>query len=296
MGESSADLTFWEHFGELRLRLIRCIVYILAGTIIGLFIANHVLYILTRPLTQVTLPVREKPLKIRVARDGRLSLPDEIKVEERGKLSKFQIEFEFESGERKIAFGPDYRTNFYYFNPLDPFVLWMKAALIVGVVLALPFIFMEVWQFVSPGLRNKEKKAIIPIIAGGVLLFPLGMAFAYFILSYTLRFLISYAFPGLEPRIGIMNYLNLALTMMIACGIVFELPIVIVVLSWIGIIHSSHMRKYRRYAIVILLALSAIITPTTDAFTMITVALPLIILYEISIILAMIIEKRKSSR
>jgi sec-independent protein translocase protein TatC len=84
--------------------------------------------------------------------------------------------------------------------------------------------------------------------------------------------------------------------MMIACGIVFELPIVIVVLSWIGIIHSSYMRKYRRYAIVILLAVAAIITPTTDAFTMITVALPLIVLYEISIILAMIIEKRKSSR
>jgi len=71
---------------------------------------------------------------------------------------------------------------------------------------------------------------------------------------------------------------------------------VIVVLSWVGIIHSSYMKKYRRYAIVILLALAAIITPTTDAFTMITVALPLIILYEISIILAMIIEKRKSSR
>jgi len=295
MGESSSDLTFWEHFEELRSRLIRCIIYVLAGTIIGLFVANHVLYILTRPLTKAVLPVREKPLKIRVARDGRLFMPDEVKTEEREKQSRFQIEFEFESGGRKITFGPDYRTNFYYFSPLDPFVLWLKAALIVGIVLALPLIFMEVWQFVSPGLKDKEKKVIIPIISGGVLLFPLGMAFAYFILFYTLRFLMSYAFPGLEPRIGIMNYLNLVLTMMIACGIVFELPIVIVVLSWVGIIHSSHMRKYRRYAIVILLALSAIITPTTDAFTMITVALPLIILYEISIILAMIIEKRKSS-
>jgi len=296
MAASSSDLTFWEHFEELRYRLIRCVVYILAGSLIGLFVSNRVLYFLTRPLTKMILPVRAKPLKIRVGRDGRLSLPDEVKAEDRKKLSPFQIEFEFESGEPAILYGPDYRTNFYYFDPLDPFVLWLKSALIVGIVLALPFIVMEIWQFVSPGLRDKEKKAIIPILMGGILLFPLGMTFAYFILSYTLGFLTSYAFPGLEPRIGIMNYLNLILTMMIACGMVFELPIIIIVLSWIGLIHSSLMKKYRRYAIVILMALSAIITPTTDAFTMIVVALPLIVLYEISIILALIIEKRKSAR
>lgn len=294
MAPNSTELTFWEHFGELRIRFIRCIIYICLGTVVGLFLARHVLYVLTRPLAMASFQMNEEPLRLRVDKDGRIYLPEGCLPADGKKLSQFQMEIEFDTtGTKKIRFGPDYRFNFYYFNPTDPFILWFKAALIVGAVLSIPFILFEIWRFITPGLMAKEKKALKPIIAAGALLFPVGMAFAYFMLAFALGFFSSYSFPGLEPRLGIMPYLNLALTMMLASGCVFELPVVIVIMSWMGIVRASFLRKYRRHAIILLFIFAAIITPP-DVFTMFMVALPLLLLYEISIILAAIIERRKA--
>lgn len=288
------DLTFWEHFGELRIRFIRCIIYLCLGTIVGFFMARQVLYVLTRPLSMSSFQKNEEPLRLRADKDGRIYLLETEPGRGEKRISQFQMEIEFDTtGTKKIRFGPDYRFNFYYFNPVDPFILWFKAALIVGVILSLPFIFFEIWKFVSPGLNSKEQKAVIPIIFAGAILFPVGMAFAYFMLVFALGFFSSYSFPGLEPRLGIMPYLNLALTMMLASGCVFELPVVIVIMSWMGIVRAAFLRKYRRHAIILLFIFAAIITPP-DVFTMFMVALPLLLLYEISIILAAIIEKRKA--
>lgn len=294
MTPNETELTLWEHFEELRIRFIRCIVYLCLGTIVGFFLARHVLYVLTRPLSISSYQKNEEPLRLLADKDGRIYLPKADQASGEKRISQFQMEIEFDTtGTKKIKFGPDYRFNFYYFNPIDPFILWFKAALIVGFILSLPFIFFEIWKFVTPGLKAKEKKAVKPIIFAGAILFPVGMAFAYIMLAFALGFFSSYSFPGLEPRLGIMPYLNLALTMMLASGCVFELPVIIVVLSWMGIVRAAFLRKYRRHAIILLFIFAAIITPP-DVFTMFMVALPLLFLYEISIIISAIIEKRKT--
>lgn len=293
MTENAAGTDYVLHFEELRSRIIRCILYLLVGSVLGLFVANYVLEILTRPLANAVFYRKEQVLHIKADEEGNLSLVGPTAEENEKHISRFRMKIEFPDG-KTIQFGPDYRTNFYYFRPIDPFILWLKASIIVGVILAVPFIFREVWGFVKPGLEPHEIKAVKPVILGGVVLFPLGVAFAYFMLRFALSFFTRYAFEGLEPRLSVLSYINFALTMMIAAGCVFELPIAMVILGWMGVVNAEFLRKYRKHAIIVLFVLSALITPP-DIFTMFAVGLPLLALYEISILLVSIVEKKKKA-
>ncbi len=292
MTRPTTGLTFWDHIKELRSRLIVCIVALVVGTFLGGFVARRVLTFLTRPLASAMFYREEKPLRILVDKNGRLTLAKKLTPQERQHLSKFRLEFEFESDGEKFCFGPDYRSNFYYFGPIDPFILWLKAAFIVGVILSLPIMLWEGWAFVKPGMTVRERRAVIPIFGAGMVLFPIGVAFAYFMLQFALGFFSRYAFPGLEPRLGIMQYMSFALTMMLAAGCVFELPVAIVILARMGLVSSTFLKKYRAHAVVILFILAAALTPP-DIFTMFAIALPLLLLYEISILVAGFIEKKR---
>lgn len=287
-----SDLSFWDHWKELRIRIIRCIIFLAVGTLVGVFVSRPVLAILTRPLAGAVFHGKEKSLTFTIDEQGRAILSNPPEPGEWDQLSKFRMKFIFQPEGKQFTFGPDYRTNFYYFSPLDPFLLWLKASLIVGVIAALPFILWQVWGFIRPGLTDAEKRAVIPVILAALVLFPLGAAFAFYMLRFALGFFTRYAFSGLEPRLGIMQYVSFALTMMLAAGCVFELPVVITILTWMGLLSSGFLKKYRRHAVILLFILSAFVTPP-DIFTMFAIALPLLILYEISIMLAVMIEKKR---
>mgnify|MGYP006278012059 CR=1 FL=1 len=295
MANHISGMTFWDHFEELRRRIIRSILYIIIGTCIGLLVSRQVLAILVEPLSKAVFHKTEEPLIIQVDEEGRLYFPGEFSPGDLQKKSRFRIAFHFDKTDRTINFGPDYRTNFYYFSPVDPFILWLKAAFLVGLVLAIPVIVFEIWKFVSPALSNHEKKLVIPVVIAGFILFPIGVIFAWHLMRFALGFFTRYTFQGLEPRLSVLKYINFALTLMLAAGTVFELPVVVVILSWGGLISSSFLRKYRRHAIIVMFVISALITPP-DIFTMFAIALPLLILYEISILLAALIEKKKEGR
>jgi sec-independent protein translocase protein TatC len=288
-------LTFTEHLEELRRRLIICAVALLVCTAIGFFLARPVLGILTRPLSQVPYKQNEKVLHLTVGKDGVLRAREPLSEEDLKQLSKFRIQFDFpDLNDSRFVFGPDYRTTFFYFHPVDPFVLTIKAAFMTGILLALPIWLWQVWLFVAPALSRKERRYVMPLLVLALVLFPVGAGFAYYSLKFALGFLSRYAIPGLEPRLDILKYVSFALTMMIAAGCVFEVPLIILFLTRIGVVSTKTLRKYRGAAIVLIFIISAALTPP-DPLTMIAMAIPLLLLYELSIWLARPLERKKRS-
>jgi sec-independent protein translocase protein TatC len=171
-------------------------------------------------------------------------------------------------------------------------MLKLKAAFLLGLLISLPWTLRQIWLFTKPGLHVKERKYVSRIVASALFLFPLGAAFAWFTVPYALAFLETFAFAGLSAQLEVGKYLNMVLTMMIAMGTVFELPLVVLFLVKLGIITTAQLRKYRRQSIVVIFLVSAFFTPP-DVFTMGIMALPLILLYEISLIVSDILVPRE---
>lgn len=182
-------------------------------------------------------------------------------------------------------------------HPGEPFGITMKASLIIGMFFALPVIAYQVWGFVSPALYKHEKKVVIPVLAGATFLFGGGVALAYFVvLPLTLGFLMGLQTDSLESMIKASDYFGFAISMSLAFGVTFELPIVIVALSALGIISARTLQRYRRHAIVLCFVGGAVITPGGDIMSMFALAVPLYLLFELGIVLATVIDKRRARR
>jgi sec-independent protein translocase protein TatC len=170
-----------------------------------------------------------------------------------------------------------------YTSPTTPVVITFKLAFVVGFILALPVIAYQVWAFFSPALYEHEKKYIVPAITVGFVLFLAGIAMAYFlVLPLGLRFLIGFQAETLTPIITVDEYLRFATRLILAFGIIFEMPVVLVLLSFMGIVTPAGLRKYQRHALVILAVTSALLTPA-DVGTMFMLLVPMVLLYELSI-------------
>lgn len=172
-----------------------------------------------------------------------------------------------------------------YTAPAGPINLLISLGFYLGIVIALPIVLYQIWLFVAPGLYKHERKAVASFIVSSVLLFLAGIAFAYFILlPYVLKFLIGFegSLP-LQPMIDINEYFDLILIVMVGLGAIFELPVLIFVLSMFGIVTPQWLWKNFRYAILIITILAAIITPTPDATTMLVFMAPMIGLYFVGI-------------
>lgn len=170
-----------------------------------------------------------------------------------------------------------------YTSPTTPVVITFKLAFVVGGILALPVIAYHTWAFFSPALYAHEKKYIIPAISVGFVLFLAGIAMAYFlVLPLGLRFLIGFQAETLTPIITVDEYLRFATRLILAFGIIFEMPVILVLLSFMGIVTPAGLRKYQRHALVILAVTSAMLTPA-DLGTMFMLLVPMILLYELSI-------------
>lgn len=175
------------------------------------------------------------------------------------------------------------------------FTLQLNSSLLAGVVLGFPYLLWEVWRFVKPALHDNERKSASGFVFYASLLFACGISFGYFLVApLSVNFLSNYTVsPIIENTITVDSYLSTVATLTLGTGVVFELPIVIYILSRLGIMTPEFMREKRRYAIIIILVIAAIVTPTPDILTMLTVSFPLFLLYELSIGVSKRVYKNK---
>ena len=178
-----------------------------------------------------------------------------------------------------------------FLAPTESFIVHIKVSLFAGIFLSLPILFYHLWHFVVPGLLDKEKKFVPMIVFFSTLFFLIGSAFCYFvIIPFGLKFLLGWQTENLVPTIAIREYLKFVTLLVIVFGIIFELPLLAYFLTKMGILTPVFLSKNRRYGIVIIFILAAILTPP-DFVTQIFLAGPLILLYEISILVSKAVYK-----
>jgi sec-independent protein translocase protein TatC len=176
------------------------------------------------------------------------------------------------------------------------FTLQLNACVMTGLILGIPYLLFEIWLFIKPALHENERKSASGFVAFASFLFFTGILFGYYIICpLSVNFLINYQVsPDIENTFTIDSYLSTVMTLTLGSGIIFQLPVVIYILSKVGIMTPAFMRSSRRYAAVIILIVAAVVTPTADPFTMLTVALPLFLLYEVSIYISANIERKRN--
>jgi sec-independent protein translocase protein TatC len=174
------------------------------------------------------------------------------------------------------------------------FSMHIMVSLVVGVVIGFPYLFFEFWRFIAPALHHNEKRHARGAVFYSSFLFLMGVSFGYYVISpLTVHFLGSYSVsPEVTNQINLISYVSTIASVVLASGVVFELPVLAYFLTKIGLITPEFMRKYRRHSLVVILLLSAIITPP-DVFSQILVAVPLIILYEVGIFISRRIVRRQ---
>ena len=179
-------------------------------------------------------------------------------------------------------------------TPTEAFWTYMKVAMIAGLFIAMPVVLWNVWAFVAPGLHKHERKYAAPFVIVGSLLFLLGGAFALLVIvPYASNFLVSFGQEqGLQPMISVASYTDFVLKFTLAFGLVFQMPVVITLLSMIGVVTPQFLSKNRKYAILINFIIAAVLTPTPDIINQTLMAGPLCILYELGIIAARIFGRK----
>lgn len=171
-----------------------------------------------------------------------------------------------------------------FISPVELFLVYIKLSIFCGFILSLPVILYQIWRFVSIGLTEKEKRYIFLFFPPSLILFFLGMCFAYFIIvPFGVKFLLGFATEDILPMITVSKYISFVTVLILGTGFVFLLPAFVFLLSRFGIITPGFLRKNYKFAVIIIFIVAAIITPSPDVFTQALLALPLLILYEISI-------------
>ncbi len=208
------------------------------------------------------------------------------------------------------AFFSDFIVNTVILRPLDhvnpplrlintiPYgqiTFYMMTVIVAGLILSCPWILYQLWKFIQPGLRPSEQMYVSSIVGFTTFCFLSGVAFAYFImLPYMLQFFTTFGSPIIQNMITIDEYMSFVLQLILLSGLIFELPMISYFLARFGILTPAFMRHYRRHAIVVILFIAAVVTPTTDPFTMSVFSIPMLALYEISIWVSKIAQKRRN--
>ena len=195
-----------------------------------------------------------------------------------------------------LASLPEGQRALNYTSYLEPFLVYLKVALYGGFFLAAPWVLYQLWLFIAPGLYKREKKLVVPFVVSGTLLFYSGVAFTYFVvMPYAFPALAAIAGPDMRPLLTMREQLTLVLAMMLGFGVVFEIPVIIAFLAMIGLVTPQFLAKYRRHAIIVNVILAAILTPTGDPFNLAIMAVPMIVFYEIGILVARIVGKKRKA-
>ena len=242
----SGHMSIWEHIGELRSRLIRVIVAVVAGALAGWFLYPYVLNFLQHPFCQV------QPT-----------------------------------------------CQFIATEPLQAFGLRIKMSAYIGIAVAMPMILWQIWRFVTPGLYAHEKKYAIPFMVSALALFAMGASVAYVSLNPTLEFLTSIGGSDITPFYTAESYVTLIVWMMLAFGVGFEFPVVLVALQLANVITPRRLMQWWRMAIVLIAIIAAVITPSGDPISMMALGVPMLILYFLSAgvgALLLTIRRRRNRR
>jgi len=234
-------MSFMDHLGELRSRILWSLVSAAGGLVVAVFITDRVMQFISRPLVSL-------------------------------------------------------KTDLVFTTPTEAFWTWMKVAMVLAIFIAMPLILYQVWRFISPGLHAHEKKYAAPFIIAGSALFMIGGAFAMLvIIPYASNFLVTFGQEkGWKPMITVSSYTDFVIKFALAFGLVFELPVVITILSLIGVVTPQFLSKNRKYAILINFIIAAVLTPTPDMINQTLMAGPLCILYEVGIICARLAVRKRN--
>ncbi|MCC6345605.1 MAG: twin-arginine translocase subunit TatC [Nitrospirales bacterium] len=216
----------------------------------------------------------------------------------RGIMFPLKYSLDFSVKEMYVRFIPQDKlqtTKLVFLAPAEAFWMNMKVAFVAGVLLSLPVIFYQLWQFISPGLLSKEKKYVLPFIIMATALFLFGAAFCFLIvLPFAMSFLLTYKVGDfLMPMLSVGHYVDFCLKFILAFGAIFELPIIIIFLTRMGIVTPQTLARKRKYAALLAFVIAAVLTPTPDAFNQVLMAVPIILLYEIGIWLSPFFAAKK---
>ena len=267
-----AKMPFLAHLAELRTRLLWCAVALLIGTGVGWNLSERFLAFIEGPLTGRTYL---SALKETVHEAARRRFP---RLYERVKPAPAP-------GDPAPA---DRRLN--YGAPLEPFFVQVKLSMVIGAVLALPLLLYQTWLFVAPGLTRKERRLVVPFITAGTLSFCLGAVFFLVVIwPVIINFSLSYEGPGLRSWFNLSAYVNFCLRLILIFGLVFELPVVSLILARLGILEARFLARHRRFAF---LASAIVAAFHADLITMAVVWIPLYLMYEASIWVVRLLGRR----
>ncbi len=177
--------------------------------------------------------------------------------------------------------------------------LWMhiKIAFMSAFIICSPLVFYETWKFIAPGLLEKERKYALPFVFTTTFLFLIGALFCFIIvLPFAMNFLLTYKTENLQPMISVGKYVDFCLKFILAFGAIFELPVITVFATKMGIVTPEFLAKNRKYAVLIAFIAAALLTPTPDAFNQSLMAIPIIILYEVGILASRILDRKKKKK
>ena len=182
----------------------------------------------------------------------------------------------------------------FFQKPYEAFFVHLKVAALGGFLISSPVLFTQAWFFVAPGLYEKEKKIFLPLIVISVSLFLIGAFFAYqFVIPWGLYFLLSFQTETLKPLLGVGPYFSFLIGMILGFGILFDFPVILIGVVRLGLVRTSTLAQARRVVIVLIFIAAAVLTPSPDPISQILLALPLMILFEVSLIAARLVEKKK---
>jgi sec-independent protein translocase protein TatC len=265
-GESKAEMSFIDHLEALRGHLFRSVIAIAAGAIIvGIYNSFFIKKVLLGP-THSDFPT----YGIICSLGKSLNLADALCMKGLGiKMQSTSVAGQFST--------------------------WFSVVLIGGLIIAFPYVFWEFWKFIKPALNKKELQKTRGVVFWVSLLFFTGVFFGYFVIApYTLNFFGNFQLDeNIENRWTISSYIDTLIPLILGAGLAFQLPLVMIFLAKIGIVSATYLRKVRRYSVIIIFVVAGVITPGPDIISQLTVAIPLLLLYEISILLTRKEEKKR---
>jgi sec-independent protein translocase protein TatC len=199
---------------------------------------------------------------------------------------------DFMSAHPELARNPHDPCKVVFLTITEPFITKIKVVGFLGLVLALPIVLFQLWRFITPGLTERERRFVVPFVVSSMFLFALGGFFAMLTLPKGLAFLLGFAGTNhIEFVLSTGKYLGFVMLLILAFGAAFEFPLLLISLTVVGVLSSRQLRDWRRYALVLIAIVAAVITPSQDWFTMTAMMVPLILFYELSIIIARLLKK-----
>jgi sec-independent protein translocase protein TatC len=267
-------LPFIEHLVELRSRLIVIVVAVVIGMGVSWNFSNDILSFIEKPLTGKTYLTEVKRQAYGVVKE------------------RFPAIYQRYGLDKELATTvKDRRLN--YSAPLEPFFIQCKISMIAGFIIVLPVVFYQIWLFIAPGLTRKERRLVMPFVTATTISFCVGATFFLLIIwPVIINFSLSYEAEGLQSWFNLSAYINFCIRLILIFGLIFELPVIALLLSRLGFVSYELLARNRKYA---LLASSIIAAFHADLITMFVIMVPLYLMYEVSVWVALIFGKRKQA-